>query len=103
MADQEAISEIERQVDLYQELLELLKEERELLHQEVDTSEIEDKKREIKDEIAQINTKLDIKHSIKQPDKLRLISDSEVEKLNQLKPTLKEVYQLQVANEELTK
>ncbi|MBM7623047.1 flagellar biosynthesis protein FlgN [Sporohalobacter salinus] len=99
-ANKEAIPKIEEQVELYQDLLELLKEEHQLLTEDKDVSDLQEEKRKIKDEIANINTELNVKFTIKRADKLKLIMNSDSDKLNQLEPTLKKVYELEQKNKE---
>ncbi|ADL11813.1 hypothetical protein [Acetohalobium arabaticum] len=98
--NEDAVPKIEEQVELYQELLEVLKKENQLLTEDKDVSDLQEQKREIKDEIADINTELNVKFTISQGDKLRVIMNSDSEKLNQLKPTLEEVYELEQKNQQ---
>lgn len=98
--NEDAIPKIEEQVELYQELLEVLKKENQLLTEDKDVSDLQEQKREIKDEIADLNTELNVKFTIKRADKLKLIMNSDSEKLNQLKPTLEKVYELEQKNQQ---
>ena len=100
--NEDALSKIEEQVELYEDLLEVLKKENELLTEDKDVSNLQEQKREIKDEIADINTELNVKFTIKRADKLKLIMNSESDKLNQLKPTLEKVYELEQENKSLS-
>lgn len=101
-ANEDAIEQIEEQVELYQKLLEVLQQEHQLLTEDKDVSDLQEQKREIKDEIDDINTELNAKFTIKREDKLKLIKSSDSEKLNQLEPTLKEVYELDQKNRKLS-
>jgi type III secretory pathway component EscU len=96
---EETLEEVEHQVDLYQELLELTKKEHKLLKEDGDPTEVQEEKREIRDEIAAI----DMKFNIKQSNKLKLIMSSTSEKLQQFKPTLKKLYDLEKKNQNLTR
>lgn len=91
------VSALEEEVELYQEILELTKEKQELLKEGQDTTEIDQQKRELRDQIAD----LDLEFDIKQIDKLNIVNNSDLEKINQLQPTLKELYRLEKENEEL--
>ncbi|MGM0502855.1 MAG: flagellar biosynthesis protein FlgN [Bacillota bacterium] len=79
-----------KQIELYEDLLELLKEEQELLEAGADTTELKEKQRELRDEIKGIDLEYDLKRS----EKLRLITKNDIDKLNKFEPLLKELYQL---------
>ena len=79
------------QIDLYRDLLDLLKEKQELLEAEEDITDLEEKERELRDEIREI----DQDYNLKQTDKLRLISKNDIEELNEFKPLLKELYDVE--------
>ncbi|MCK8816015.1 flagellar biosynthesis protein FlgN [Natroniella sulfidigena] len=96
-SEEEKIEQLKKQVDLYQELVELVEEEQELLKQGQQTVELKDEQREIRDEIAGI----DLKFNLSQGDKLKLMAQSDDEKLKQLKPTLQKLYDLEKENQEL--
>ena len=80
-----------KQVELYEDLLAFLEQEYELLEAGKDTTEIKEKQRELRDEISDLDTE----YNLKQGEKLRLISENDVEELNQFKPLLKELYNLE--------
>src|SRR6056297_2275201 len=94
---EDMVSALEEEVELYQEILELTEKKQQLLKEGQDTTEIDEQKRELRDQIAD----LDLEFDIKQIDKLNIVNNSDVEKINQLRPTLKELYKLEKENEEL--
>ncbi|GAB6100066.1 hypothetical protein JCM16358_19450 [Halanaerocella petrolearia] len=94
---EDMLSALEEEVDLYQEILELTKEKNKLLKNNEDTSEIDEKKRELRDQISN----LDLKFDIKQIDKFNIVNKSDIDKINQFKPMLKELYALEQDNKEL--
>jgi hypothetical protein len=85
------------QIKLYRDLLDLLKEKQQLLEAEEDITAIEEKERELRDEIREI----DQDYNLKQTDKLRLISKNDIEELNEFKPLLKELYDVEQKTKEL--
>ena len=86
-----------KQIELYEDLLVFLEQEYELLEEGKDTTEVKEKQRELRDEIADLDTE----YNLKQGEKLRLISENDVEELNQFKPLLKELYNLEQKNQKL--
>ncbi|MBM7557283.1 flagellar biosynthesis protein FlgN [Halanaerobacter jeridensis] len=86
-----------KQIELYEDLLAFLEQEYELLEKGEDTTEVKEKQRELRDEIADLDTE----YNLKQGEKLRLISENDVEELNQFKPLLKEIYNLEQKNQKL--
>ncbi|SDC83920.1 MULTISPECIES: hypothetical protein [unclassified Candidatus Frackibacter] len=99
--ERNALTMIEEQLDLYQDLVELMARKHWLLKKKDDTSETEEKEREIRDKIAKIDLELNVNKKVKRPDKLRLIMENDSEKLQQFKPVLKELYDLEKKNQEL--
>lgn len=87
-----------KQVELYEDLLAYLEQEYELLEEGKDTTEIKEKQRELRDEIADLDTE----YNLKQGEKLRLISENDVEELNKFQPLLKELYNLEQKNKKMT-
>ena len=86
-----------KQVELYEDLLAYLEQEYELLEEGEDTTEVKEKQRELRDKIADLDTE----YNLKQSEKLRLISENDIEELNQFKPVLKELYNLEQKNKKL--
>ena len=80
-----------KQVDLYEELLEVLKKEYEQLENEKSILELEEKERELRDEISDIDTE----YHLSKTEKLRLINENDIEELNRFEPLLKELYSLE--------
>lgn len=87
-----------KQIELYEDLLAYLEQEYKLLEAGKDTTEVKEKQRELRDEIADLDTE----YNLKQGEKLRLISENDVEELNQFKPLLKEIYNLEQKNKKMT-
>ncbi|AGB42112.1 FlgN protein [Halobacteroides halobius DSM 5150] len=94
---EDMVSALEEEVKLYQEILTLTKEKHQLLKEGEDTTEIDEQKRELRDQIAN----LDLKFDIKQVDKLNIVNNSDLDKINQFKPTLQKLYSLEKKNREL--
>ena len=86
-----------KQVDLYEELLDIIKEEIELLQKEEDIANLKEKERELRDEISDIDTE----YHLSKTEKLRLISENDIEELNRFKPLLKELYDLEQKTKKL--
>ena len=86
-----------KQIDLYQDLLELIKEEKQFLEEKKDTTELKEKQREVRDEIK----KIDLEYDFDQSEKLSLISKNNIDKLNKFKPLLKELYELEQKTKKL--
>ncbi|MFO7820014.1 MAG: flagellar biosynthesis protein FlgN [Halanaerobacter sp.] len=86
-----------KQVDLYEELLDIIKEEIELLQEGEDISELQEKERELRDDISDIDTE----YHLSKTEKLRLISDNDIEELNRFEPLLRELYEMEQKTEKL--
>ncbi|SJZ43329.1 flagellar biosynthesis protein FlgN [Selenihalanaerobacter shriftii] len=99
--EETALEKVEKQADLYKDLLALIKKEHKLLKEEKDVTNIQDQKRGIRDEIQDIELMLNVKHNMGQAEKLGLIKNSDSEKLQQFKPLLKELYDLEKENQKL--
>ncbi|WP_408955701.1 flagellar biosynthesis protein FlgN [Natroniella sp. ANB-PHB2] len=97
-SEKEKIEQLKKQVELYQELVELVEEEQQILKQGQQTVELKGKQREIRNEIAGI----DLKFNLSQGDKLKLMAQSDDEKLKQLKPTLQKLYSLEKENQKIS-
>ena len=97
---EELITEVETQLELYQQLLELIRKENKLLEaaQEID-AELVTEKREIRDQIAKIDLVLNAKNT----SKFELMQAAEDDKLTELKSILEELYSLEKENQRLAK
>ncbi|MCK8824102.1 hypothetical protein [Fuchsiella alkaliacetigena] len=97
---EELISEVETQLELYQQLLELIRKENNLLEaaQEID-AELLTEKREVRDQIAKIDLVLNAKNT----SKFELMQAAEDDKLTELKSILEELYSLEKENQRLAK
>ena len=97
---EELITEVETQLELYQQLLELIRKENKLLEaaQEID-AELVTEKREIRDQIAKIDLVLNAKNT----SKFELMQAAEDDKLTELKSILEELYSIEKENQKLAK
>ncbi len=93
------IKELEKEVELYQELLELVKAENQILKGDMnkDLADIKSEQRELRDSIERIESKF----KISKLDKAKLLRKSNSSKLNLIKPLVAEIYELEKENQSL--
>ena len=86
-----------KQIELYEELLDIIKEENQLLQKEEEIAELKEKERKLRDNISDIDTE----YHLSKTEKLRLISENDIEELNRFKPLLKELYEMEQKTKKL--